>query len=372
MTFLASGIGLMISMILAEMFFLQNIKKEDLPWNELMTNINSGHVFMWLFRGLEGVMYVYVLRNFTFDLFTGWHLVPLTIFGYILWDFLYYWSHRMHHTLPFLWNVHVVHHQAEHFSLSMAIRNSWFSPFTSFPFFAVLAILGLPFEVFFSIAGLNYFIQFYNHNAVVGKSGFLEKFMITPAHHRVHHGCNDMYIDKNHGGSLVIWDKMFGTFQEELPEVPIQYGLKDAPMIYNPFWANISPFFKYLKLDKLFSSKEITEKVEYRRTYLFSGTLSLFGVFILYIFFEGNWDFTQMTSLFFLLLSGTIVLGSMANGSRNALWFWIGIMGVLLPIWVWYFGDTIDSLQIWVPLVLLSVHGWFGMREFGRFETVTI
>lgn len=363
MVFLASGIGLMITMILAELFFLKNIKKEDLPWNEIMMNINSGHVFLWLFRGLEAVMYVWVLRNLSLDLFSNWHIVPLTIFGFLAWDFCYYWSHRMHHTLPFLWSVHVVHHQAEHFSLSMAIRNSWFSPLTSFPFFATLAIIGIPFEVFFSVMGLNYFIQFYNHNGVVGKSGWLEKFMITPAHHRVHHGCNGIYIDKNHGGSLCIWDKMFGTFQEEIPEIPIEYGLKNAPTHVNPFWGNMLPILEFLKLDRLFHKTENKRLKKYSTFYLFSGTLSLFAVFIVYIFFEGEWSFTQMTSLFLLLLSGTIALGSMASGSHGALWFWIGITAVLFPLYTWWYSLTTASVGIFLPFLLLIIHGILGLKE---------
>ena len=209
------GTTLLLILILMEIVFLKVVKEEEIPWREVLLNINSGHILLWINRGWILLAYYYIWQNLGFQWIAAWPVWGQWLFTFFAWDFCYYWSHRMHHTVPLLWNVHSIHHQGEHYSLSLGIRNSWFQSLTSFPFFVILSIIGVPIELFIGVSGIHYFIQFYNHNRIVKKSGFLEYFMITPSHHRVHHGSNPEYLNRNHGGTFVFWDKLFGTFQVE-------------------------------------------------------------------------------------------------------------------------------------------------------------
>ena len=152
-------------------------------------------------------------------------------------DFVYYWVHRSSHEVNFLWAGHVVHHQSEDYNLSVALRQSWFHKFFTFAFYLPLALIGFSTEAFIWANGLNLLYQFFIHTEAVERLGFLEKFMNTPSHHRVHHGRNPKYIDKNHAGVFIIWDKLFGTFQQE-EERPV-YGVTQPLQTFNPLYANV-------------------------------------------------------------------------------------------------------------------------------------
>ena len=137
-------------------------------------------------------------------------------------DLGYYAYHRASHRINFLWATHVVHHQSEHYNLSVALRQSWFSLYFSWVFYLPLAWIGVPTEVFVAHAGLNLVLQFWIHTQLIKRLGILEWVLNTPSHHRVHHGTNPPYIDKNYAGVLIIWDRLFGTFVEE--QEPVNYG----------------------------------------------------------------------------------------------------------------------------------------------------
>jgi alkylglycerol monooxygenase len=151
-------------------------------------------------------------------------------------DLCYYWFHRLSHEIAFLWGAHVVHHQSEEYNLTVALRQSAFQPGFSWLFYLPLALLGFPPLMFFTVAALNTLYQFWIHTRLIGRMGPLEWIINTPSHHRVHHGRNAQYIDRNHAGSLIIWDKLFGTFEPEGEEVI--YGVNDAIDSYSPIWAN--------------------------------------------------------------------------------------------------------------------------------------
>ncbi|MBZ4189206.1 sterol desaturase family protein [Niabella beijingensis] len=146
----------------------------------------------------------------------------------VLEDFVYYWLHRMDHTTRFLWAVHVTHHSSTKFNFSVGFRSSVFEPLYRFIFFIPLAWLGFrPLDILFMYSATQIWGTLV-HTELVGKLGWLEKILVTPSHHRVHHGSNPRYLDKNMGMFLIVWDKLFGTFQEELPEAeygPVRYGL---------------------------------------------------------------------------------------------------------------------------------------------------
>lgn len=150
-------------------------------------------------------------------------------------DFLIYWFHRGGHTINLLWGAHVTHHQCEEYNLTVAFRNSIFPHIFRGVVLSLLAIIGFGGEMIILALTVNGIWQFAIHTTKIDKMGVLEKFMATPSSHRVHHGSNDLYLDKNFGGMLIVWDKLFGTYQEEI-EKPV-YGLKNPIVTNNPLHA---------------------------------------------------------------------------------------------------------------------------------------
>jgi alkylglycerol monooxygenase len=161
-------------------------------------------------------------------------------------DLGYYVFHRASHRVNFLWAMHVVHHQSEEYNYSVALRQSWFDQLISWVFYIPLAIAGFPTLMFLTMSTLNTLYQFFIHTRLVGKMGPLETVMNTPSHHRVHHGVNPRYIDRNYGGILVIWDRIFGSFEPE-GEEPV-YGIVKPLGRYNVLVAN---FHYYVEMAKL-------------------------------------------------------------------------------------------------------------------------
>lgn len=152
-------------------------------------------------------------------------------------DFFYYWFHRLAHEIAFLWGSHVVHHQSEEYNLTVALRQAALQGAFSWVFYLPLAAVGFSPAAFLTIASLQTLYQFWIHTKLIGKMHpAFEYIFNTPSHHRVHHGVNPKYIDRNHGGTLIIFDRWFGTFQEEEEEVV--YGITKQPKSWNPLWVN--------------------------------------------------------------------------------------------------------------------------------------
>jgi sterol desaturase/sphingolipid hydroxylase (fatty acid hydroxylase superfamily) len=165
--------------------------------------------------------------------------IVVVIIAFIALDFQGYWVHRIAHQINFFWNKHAIHHSSEDFNLACALRQSISSFVNLFTFFLLpAAILGIPADVIAVIAPIHLFAQFWYHTQHIGKMGFLEKIIVTPSHHRVHHAINPEYLDKNHSQIFIIWDKLFGTFQEELPNVPPVYGITRPVDTWNPIKIN--------------------------------------------------------------------------------------------------------------------------------------
>lgn len=171
-----------------------------------------------------------------FEIQTTW---LVWVLSFIAIDFASYWSHRLAHSINVFWNRHVVHHSSEEFNLACALRQS-ISNLVSlgFIFLFPAALLGLPPKVIAVLAPIHLFMQFWYHTKHIPKMGWLEYIIVTPSQHRVHHAINDIYLDKNLGAIFCVWDRMFGTFQEELKEVPCVYGVKRAVQTWNPIKIN--------------------------------------------------------------------------------------------------------------------------------------
>jgi len=161
------------------------------------------------------------------------------VVGMLLVDLFYYFYHRFSHRVNFAWATHVVHHQSEEYNLAVALRQSWFTKSYSWTFYIPLALLGLPTVVWAGSYAANLLYQYWIHTQTIRRLGPLEWVMNTPSHHRVHHGTNPQYIDKNYAGILIIWDRLFGTFEREEEEV--LYGIMKPSRTWNPWMANVMP-----------------------------------------------------------------------------------------------------------------------------------
>ena len=163
--------------------------------------------------------------------------------AFVVQDFTGYWMHRLNHRVNIFWNRHVIHHSSEEFNLSCALRQSisetiHFSALLMIP----AALLGIPKSIFSILAPIHLFMQFWYHTRLINKMGWLEKIIVTPSHHRVHHAINPEYIDRNYGQILIVWDKIFGSFQPELENIEPVYGILRPAKTWNPILIN----FKHL------------------------------------------------------------------------------------------------------------------------------
>ncbi len=340
MTDLVIPIVFMLCVVFGEALWLHWRNKGGVDWHDVIFNLNSGHIMLWLFRGLEIACYGYVAAHYSQGWLDNWPVPLVWLFALLAWDFGFYWLHRLHHRFRLLWAVHVVHHQGEHFNLSLGVRNSWYSSLTSIPFFMLLALAGVPLSVFITVSILHYGIQLFNHNALTPKLGFLEKILVTPAHHRVHHVNELAYSNRNFGGSFIFWDKLFGTFGPSLPSEPFAYGVRGDKSSVNPFWASNLPFLRYFKLP--FQPSANAARFRCSALCMVSGALLLFALVLGYVYRFGygyNGLTGEQAALFMLLATGAVALGGIAEGRNWGIGAWL-------------------LVALAFPLVLLAAFGW--------------
>jgi sterol desaturase/sphingolipid hydroxylase (fatty acid hydroxylase superfamily) len=163
-------------------------------------------------------------------------------------DFAGYWSHRIQHEYNLFWNAHIVHHSSEEFNLACALRQTISTLVKVYAIFLVpAALLGIPPQVIAVVGPLHLFAQFWYHTQHIGRMGFLEKIIVTPSHHRVHHAINPIYLDKNYSQIFIFWDKLFGTYQEELESEPPVYGVTRPVRTWNPIKINFMHLWLLMK-----------------------------------------------------------------------------------------------------------------------------
>ena len=160
----------------------------------------------------------------------------------LLYDFLYYWHHRLGHRVALLWAAHVVHHQSEDYNLSTALRQTSTGWIFGWVFYMPMALLGFPPLVFGVVALVDLLYQFWVHTQLIGRLGWFDRWFCAPSNHRVHHAVNDAYVDRNYGGILIIWDRLFGSFAPERDDEPCIYGTRSPLRSFNPLWANFEVY----------------------------------------------------------------------------------------------------------------------------------
>lgn len=325
MNHFALSFAVMLCLILLEMAHWRWVRRREVPWLDVAFNLGSGHLPMWLLRGVEVAAFGWTLQHLSLHLLDEWPVWAVWVFGLVAWDFCFYWMHRLHHRMPLLWAVHEVHHTGEHFNLSLGVRNSWYSSLTSFLFVWPLAVLGLPLEVFVGVSSLHYAVQLYNHNSLVGRSGWLERVVITPSHHRVHHATHPVYLNRNFGGTFLLWDQIFGTFQAERSDLPLQFGVADhAPRTCNPLWANHAALVR--RLWPRWPDLKTRSGDAPAAGLVGSGGVLLFVLVIDFVNRQPARTATAMLAWALLLSLGSVALGGISDGSsRRWRWAWLGL-----------------------------------------------
>jgi len=221
-----------------------------------------GNVFISFLSKLfvfAALYYVYEsFRIFTIPI-TWWSFVIL----FFLDDFSYYWFHRTSHENRFFWASHVVHHSSRYYNLSTALRQTWTGGFYSFIFWLWLPLLGFhPGMILFQMS-ISLLYQFWIHTELIQQMPkWIEFFFNTPSHHRVHHGSNPIYLDRNHAGILIIWDRLFGTFQPELKHEKVKYGLVVNIKTYNPILIAFNEWGALFK-DLITRNLSVTNRIKY-------------------------------------------------------------------------------------------------------------
>ena len=232
---LAFAVPLFCGLMLAEYYWSKKKANSLFHFDEVVANLNVGIAERLADLFTNGLFYLFFLWLYkNFAIFTIKPGIITWVLLFLFTDFIWYWYHRFGHTVNLFWSAHVVHHQSEDFNFTISARITVFQSIARCLFWSILPILGFPpgmITLFLLIHGT---YPFFTHTQLVGKLGWIEKILVTPSHHRVHHSSNEEYLDKNYGDILIIWDKIFGTFIEEKAEP--QYGLTTPINSHSFLW----------------------------------------------------------------------------------------------------------------------------------------
>jgi alkylglycerol monooxygenase len=194
---------------------------------KLFVRVLTIGIYAWLFEHVA-------LGHWPTDAWWAWLL------AIVFYDFCYYWNHRLGHESAVFWASHVVHHQSQCYNLSTALRQTSSGALLSWIFYVPMAVAGVPTEMFVVAAVVDLLYQYWIHTELVGKLGWFDRWFASPSNHRVHHAVNDRYLDRNYGGILMVWDRLFGTFVEETEKCV--YGTRAPLRSWDPLWANVEVY----------------------------------------------------------------------------------------------------------------------------------
>ena len=250
------ALPLLVLVAAIEGWYLQRVRRQAYDWRGFFASLGDAIgrrlILSLLGTGVVGLLLYWVWdhRINTIPMDRAWSWVLL----FVGQEFCYYWMHRADHRIRWLWATHAVHHSPNQFNLSAAYRLGWTAPISGAAlFFAPLVWIGFSPLVVLAALATNLIYQFWIHTELIGQLGPLEWFLNTPQHHRVHHGSNPEYLDRNFGGVLIVFDRIFGTFAREQPGKPIRYGLVVALSTHNPIriafhgWLTMISELKYAR-----------------------------------------------------------------------------------------------------------------------------
>lgn len=327
-------------------------------------------------------IYPFLLRHFALtEIENTWIVYLLT---FVILDFNGYWIHRWSHKINLFWNLHVIHHSSEEFNLACALRQSISAFFNLFTILLLpAALLGIPQAVISTIAPLHLFAQFWYHTRHINKLGWLEHVLVTPSHHRVHHAINPEYMDKNLSQIFIIWDKLFGTFQEEKKEIPPVYGITRPARTWNPIRINFQHL--WLLIQDSWRTKKWSEKLTlwfkptgYRPADV-DAAYPVYKIENVYQFEKYStpsspaftaWAWTQLV---FLLLFISYLFGSIAaiNSLNASFIYWYG---AFIFIYVFSLTELMDRNKMAIVWELLKTglglgliywqEDWFGLSAY--------
>lgn len=384
------AIPFFILLLAAEMLYGYFVKDQKYRVMDTVSSISSGFTNILkdsLGLGLILVTYPYLVEHLALMEIKATWLVWVVAFLVI--DFAGYWNHRLSHKVNFFWNQHVIHHSSEEFNLACALRQSISNLIEYFPLLLIpAALVGVPYKVIAILAPIHLFAQFWYHTQHIGKMGWLEYIIITPSQHRVHHAINLEYIDKNLGQILCIWDRWFGTFQEERDDIPPQYGILKPAKTWNPILINFQHLWRLLK--DAWRAKRMWDK--FRIWFMPTGwrppdVAAKFPITIVddvYHFqrystpsskaLNGYMIFQLLSTLFLLLF----MFYNYANIGFNGLLFFgafifIGIYGYTTLMDRTYYAVFIEAFRGFAGLIFIwMTKDWFGIDAFVPWGSTSI
>ena len=249
-------------LVFIEILYGHYIKKQTYTLMDTISSLSSG--ITNILKDSMGIIFIIISYPFLekkIALFQLESSLTLYLIAFICVDFASYWSHRLNHKINIFWNQHIIHHSSEEFNLACALRQSVSNIIGYNALFLIpAAILGVPSEIIIFLSPIHLFGQFWYHTQHIGKLGFLEYIFVTPSQHRVHHAINPIYIDKNLSAIFCIWDRIFGTFQEELDNVKPIYGTLKPVQTWNPIIINFQHFFRLAK--DSWHTKKFSDKIK--------------------------------------------------------------------------------------------------------------
>lgn len=381
------SIPIFFGLMSIELVYETITKKRTYRLNDAITNINLGALnqISGIFTKVISIgIYTVVFEFFAITLLPVDWITFIVLF--VLYDLCFYWSHRMAHTVSLFWGGHVVHHQSEDFNLTVALRQSSTAFIWSFPFYLPLAVLGFDPIQFLTVGAFNLLYQFWIHTEHIGKIGWLEYIINTPSHHRVHHGRDPKYIDKNYAGVFIVWDRMFGTFKEE--EERPTYGITKSLNSWNPLYANFAHYidlYNYVKQSKSWSdTKNMLFKQPgwlpnylggvqtpsiptldfhkynadvsflWAKLYIFVQFIGLMVVTALFLFTYKDYSYSIIIGSLFWIIWSTIMLGMLFESRTNFLITSEILRLIFLPFGVWGLIQSDFNIQLWSMIISTS------------------
>jgi sterol desaturase/sphingolipid hydroxylase (fatty acid hydroxylase superfamily) len=369
MNFVIYAIPFFLLAMLVEYLYARAKGTHQYRLNDTINSLQLG-----VLSRLRGVLQIGI-GGAAYGALTDFALLPLStdsvltwVMAFIAYDLCYYFSHRYGHEWRLLWASHVAHHQSEEFNLSTALRQTS-TGYLNAVFYIPLYLLGFPPYMLVTVGSLNLIYQFWVHTEHIRRIGVLEKVLVTPSNHRVHHAKNPEYLDRNYGGVFIIWDRLFGTFTDEDPQRPCVYGTTRQLGSFNPLWANLHVWYEGLQ--------------DMRHTRYWSDALRLW-------FKDPGWrprdlrdapkpqwqvaKFDPPVSTFSRIY--TFVQFWFAVAGSFALLFgnldrWATLSGAALMAFsfyvqgVWLEGRPYARAVEWLRLGLLAAAAWFGVTQWG-------